>query len=332
MNDWTTFLHTEASKLAYSGDTQLADLVSWGLLIVKGPDTLKFLQGQLSCDVQALQNNASSLGAHCTHQGRAISCFRAFMLGPDAVALSMPSAIMANASAALAKYIVFSKAEIEETNTSFCGIGLAGANAATLIETHLASLPSSIDEVSHSEQGYVIKVAEQRFECWLKPEAAMDFWRKAADQCQRASQNDWQLMNIQAGIPELQAETVDTFIPQMLNLQALGGVSFHKGCYTGQEVVARMEYRGKLKRPMYRIGFDLAKEETLPRPGQALFALDKKQSVGNIVIAASAEGNKGEALAVITSSSVEAGEVFLNEEKSKKLAILNLPYAIKNDI
>jgi len=332
MNDWTTFLHAEASELAYGGDTQLADLTSWGLLTVKGPDALKFLQGQLSCDVQALHDNASSLGAHCTHQGRAISCFRAFMLDADTVALSMPNAIMANASAALAKYIVFSKAEIDDTNTPYCGIGLSGANAAKLIETHLENLPTSIDGVSHSEQAYVIKLAEQRFECWLKPEAAIGFWRKAASKCQRASQNDWQLMNIQAGIPELQAETADTFIPQMLNLQALGGVSFHKGCYTGQEVVARMEYRGKLKKPMYRIGFDLSKDETLPTPGQALFALDKKQSVGNIVIAARAEGNRGEALAVITSSSIEAGGVFLDEEKSKKLAILNLPYAIKSDI
>jgi len=331
MNDWTTFLHAEAPELAYSGDTQLADLMPWGLLTVKGPDTLKFLQGQLSCDVQSL-NNTSSLGAHCTHQGRAISCFRAFMLNSEAVALSMPSAIMASASAALAKYIVFSKAEIDDTNTALFGIGLAGANAANLIETHLESLPSLVDGVSHSNQGYVIKVAEQRFECWLNLEAAIGFWRKAANKCQRASQNDWQLMNIQAGIPELQTETVDTFIPQMLNLQALGGVSFHKGCYTGQEVIARMEYRGKLKKPMYRIGFDLAKGAALPAPGQALFALDKKQSVGNIVIAAGAEGNKGEALAVITSSSVEAGDVFLDEEKSKKLAILNLPYAIKNNI
>lgn len=332
MNDWTTFLHTETPELAYGGDTQLADLTPWGLLTIKGPDTLKFLQGQLSCDVQMLQDNISTLGAHCTHQGRAISCFRAFMLDSDAVALSMPNAIMASASTALAKYIVFSKAEIDDSNSAYCGLGLAGPEAASLIASHLGGTPAAVEEVSPLAQGYVIKLAEQRFECWLKPEAAISFWREVAGNCQRASHNDWQLLNIQAGIPELQAETVETFIPQMLNLQALGGVNFHKGCYTGQEVVARMEYRGKLKRPMYRIGFGLAANEALPQPGQALFAADKNQSVGNIVIAARAEGNKGEALAVLTSSSVEAGDTFLDEEKSKKLAILDLPYAIKNDI
>jgi folate-binding protein YgfZ len=332
MNDWTTFLHTEASELAYSGDTQLADLSPWGLLTVKGPDTVKFLQGQLSCDVQTLQNNIATLVAHCTHQGRAISCFRAFMLNPEAVALSMPRAIMASASAALAKYIVFSKADIDDTNTEFCGIGLAGPKAATLIESLLGHLPAAIDEVSHSPKGYVIQLSEQRFECWLAQDTAVEFWREAAAQSVRASHNDWRLMNIQAGTPELQAETVETFIPQMLNLQALGGVNFHKGCYTGQEVVARMEYRGKLKRPMYRIGFDLSENEALPSPGQALFATDKNQAIGNIVIAATAGENKGEALAVLTSSSIEAGDTFLDEEKSKKLTILNLPYAIKNDI
>ncbi len=330
MNDWTHFLRSEADTLAAStgADTQITPLEHWALLGVQGPDSLKFLQGQLTCDVLALNGERSTLGAHCTHQGRIISSFRAFMTNATDVALSLPADLYESAAQALGKYIVFSKAEIANLSEQFYGIGLKGPQASSLVRAYFGSLPAEQNALVQKDQSVAICLGDDRFECWLPGDQAIEFWRSAAPQCQRGSSEQWTQGHIEAGIPEIHPQTADTFIPQMLNLQFTGGVSFNKGCYTGQEVVARMEFRGKLKRPMYRVSFPLAEGDALPEPGSGLYKLEKDQSIGNIVMAARVSKDRGEALAVLTRSEAEADNAYLNLEKTKKLSLLELPYAI----
>jgi folate-binding protein YgfZ len=250
------------------------------------------------------------------------------MTNSSDVALAMPADLYEGAVQALAKYIVFSKAEITNLSEHYCGIGLQGAEADALIATYFGQTPPNQNALVHKDQSFAINLGHERFECWLPTEDAIKFWRAAAAQCQIGSAEQWTLSNIADGIPEIHPETADTFIPQMLNLQLTGGVSFNKGCYTGQEVVARMEFRGKLKRPMYRISFPLAEGEALPEPGAPLYKLEKDQSIGNIVMAARKDKEQGEALAVLTRSEAEADNAYLDLNKTKKLGILKLPYAI----
>ena len=132
---------------------------------------------------------------------------------------------------------------------------------------------------------------------------------------------------VRAGIGQVMAETRELFIPQMLNLQAVGGVSFKKGCYTGQEIVARMQYLGKLKRRMYRLSLGSTE---LPPPGTPLFAPDHNSAVGEVVVGAYAEEGI-ELLAVLTADAVEAGEIHVGEAQGPKLTVLDLPYTLDRD-
>jgi folate-binding protein YgfZ len=147
----------------------------------------------------------------------------------------------------------------------------------------------------------------------------------AAEAVQTGS-NFWTLMDIRAGVPAVYDETADAFVPQMTNLQLIGGVSFTKGCYTGQEVVARMQYLGTLKRRMYRVHID---SPQCPAPGMPLHSASSEsgQGAGRIVAAAPAPQGGYEALAVIQISSAEAGDLHLVDADGPRLELLELPYA-----
>ncbi|MNR25142.1 tRNA-modifying protein YgfZ [compost metagenome] len=121
--------------------------------------------------------------------------------------------------------------------------------------------------------------------------------------------------------------TRELFIPQMLNLQAIGGVSFKKGCYTGQEIVARMQYLGKLKRRLYRVQLDASK---LPEPGTQLFSPSHNSAIGEVVMAANAE-NHIELLAVLQAEAAEGGDIHVGALDGPALHLLDLPYQLDRD-
>jgi folate-binding protein YgfZ len=139
--------------------------------------------------------------------------------------------------------------------------------------------------------------------------------------------NQWLLGQIRAGIGQVMPSTRELFIPQMLNLQAVGGVSFKKGCYTGQEIVARMQYLGKLKRRLYRVKLDAAE---LPEPGTQLFSPNHGSSIGEVVLAAHA-GQHIELLAVLQAEAAEAGDIHVGALDGPALHLLDLPYQLDRD-
>ena len=139
--------------------------------------------------------------------------------------------------------------------------------------------------------------------------------------------NDWLLGQIRAGIGQVMEQTRELFIPQMINLQAVGGVSFKKGCYTGQEIVARMQYLGKLKRRLYRLSLVA---DQLPEPGIALYSATHNSSIGEVVIAANAANNI-ELLAVLQAEAAESGDVHLGALDGPALHLLDLPYELDRD-
>ena len=162
------------------------------------------------------------------------------------------------------------------------------------------------------------------FECWILSSQLGALWPDLSANLEILGSRSWELLTIREGLGEVTVETQEMFIPQMLNYQITGAVNFTKGCYTGQEVVARMEYRGKLKRPMYRI--KTASGALLP--GDELYNPTGEQSIGNIVNSVPLDDCHSEALAVITSKDVEMGCVVVGKEKAV-VEILSLPYELK---
>ncbi|MDL5595697.1 folate-binding protein YgfZ [Pseudomonas kribbensis] len=295
-----------------------------GVLAVRGADAGKFLQGQLTCNINYLSDDRASLGARCTQKGRMQSSFRIVLEG-DGVLLAMAGELLEPQLADLKKYAVFSKSKLTDESASWVRFGLEHGDAA--LSNLGLELPADTDSVVRHEGLIAIRVSPDRAELWTPADQADAIKGKLSAQLTEAELNQWLLGQIRAGIGQVMPSTRELFIPQMLNLQAVGGVSFKKGCYTGQEIVARMQYLGKLKRRLYRVQLDASE---LPEPGTPLFAPSHGSSIGEVVLAARAEKNI-ELLAVLQAEAADAGDLHLGTAEGPALHLLDLPYELDRD-
>ncbi|MCF4997602.1 folate-binding protein [Pseudomonas syringae] len=295
-----------------------------GVLAVRGVDAGKFLQGQLTCNLNYLSDTKASLGARCTQKGRMQSSFRILLEG-DGVLLAMASELLEPQLADLKKYAVFSKSKLTDESAAWVRFGLEHADA-ELASLGLA-LPAETDSVARGEGLIAIRVSPDRAELWVAVDQADAVKGQLSAQLPEAELNQWLLGQIRAGIGQVMPSTRELFIPQMLNLQAVGGVSFKKGCYTGQEIVARMQYLGKLKRRLYRVQLDASE---LPEPGTPLFAPSHNSAIGEVVLAARAE-QQIELLAVLQAEAAEAGDLHVGTPEGPALHVLDLPYELDRD-
>ncbi len=320
MNAFYTFLQTAQPDMASeSADparpSGLCALPAYSFARIDGPDTLKFLQGQATCDTANITPTRSVAGACCNLKGRMYTSFLAAMPAADALLLRMSSDLVATTVTTLGKYIVFSKAEI--CAADHVVIGLFGAGAADAVSEFFGAAPAAAGDSVVRGDNLAIHRDDNRFECWLSPESAVSFWHSAGAILPVATAADWELHNIRAGVTDICGATAEEFLPQMLNMQITGGVSFSKGCYTGQEVVARMQYRGKVKKRMYRA---LA-EGSVPAIGETVTDSDGHKA-GHIVACAPVAEHRAEVLAVIVNDKSASARC----EAGATLSLLELPY------
>ena len=295
-----------------------------GILAVRGPDASKFLQGQITCNLNYLSDSQCSLGARCTPKGRMQSSFRILSVN-NGYLLAMASELLAAQLSDLQKYAVFSKSKLTDESAEWLRLGLSGSDEA--LRGLGLELPESADSVVRHNELLALRLADGRAELWVPAGQAEAVSAQLATLMPEAPLNDWLLAQVRAGIGQVMGSTRELFIPQMINLQALGGVSFKKGCYTGQEIVARMQYLGKLKRRLYRL---TAPDASLPEPGTALFSPTHSSSVGEVVLAAhSATGI--ELLAVLQADAALDGRVHLGSADGNTLSLLDLPYTLDSD-
>jgi folate-binding protein YgfZ len=295
-----------------------------GVLAVRGADAGKFLQGQLTCNLNYLSDTQASLGARCTQKGRMQSSFRILLEG-DGVLMAMATELLEPQLADLKKYAVFSKSKLTDESTAWVRFGVDHGDAA-LISLGL-ELPADTDSVVRNDGLIAIRVSPDRAELWVAADQAALIKGKLSALLAESDLNQWLLGQIRAGIGQVMPSTRELFIPQMLNLQAVGGVSFKKGCYTGQEIVARMQYLGKLKRRLYRLTLDASE---LPEPGTPLFSPTHGSSIGEVVLAARAEQNI-ELLAVLQAEAAQGGDIHLGALEGPALHLLDLPYQLDRD-
>lgn len=310
-------------------ELHLIDLSPLGAVSVAGPDSQKFLQGQLTCDLVTLPDNHSTLGSHCNPKGRMISAFSALKLSQGEFIFRLPRDLTNIAREALAKYAVFFKTELTDIGGTNTGekhrwLGLQGKNAAERAAQILGLNSLTAGELRpfdlNGERAIAQALNEQQVAILVPNEQAQNLWRQLDAEADAASYDRWQQLQIAAGIPQLHAATSEMFIPQMANLHLLGGVSFKKGCYTGQEIVARMQFRGSAKKRMYHARCNSGE---IPAPGLEIYG-EGEQSIGNLVEAC--RGEKGiELLAVLTIAKVAADEE-LKLADGRKLELLELPY------
>ncbi len=297
-----------------------------GILAVRGPDASKFLQGQLTCNLNYLNPRHSSLGARCTPKGRMQSSFR-ILCQSDGYLLTMARELLEPQLTDLARFAVFSKSKLYDESAAWVRFGLRGGDGA-LVSLGL-DLSQTADEVATGHNLIAIRLPDGRAELWAPATEAETIRQRLAAQLTEASLEHWKLDQIRAGIGQVFGETRELFIPQMINLQALGGVSFKKGCYTGQEIVARMQYLGKLKRRLHHLALQNT-QTSVPTAGQELFSPVHNSSVGEVVMAACADGSL-ELLAVLQEDAAADGRIFLGSVDGEPLTLLDLPYTLDAD-
>ncbi|MCE9863405.1 tRNA-modifying protein YgfZ, partial [Aeromonas caviae] len=213
----------------------LFSLTNLAITRLGGPDRAKYLQGQVTCDVNALQPGQSTLGGHCDPKGKLWSDFRLLCLEDSLLMLTKPS-VLARQLPELKKFAIFAKVEIGEFQGSLAG--LAGQGTDDWMAQHFALTGTGL-----VEGGIAVRVEADR---WLLASTS-----PLALNLPVGDEGLWWGLEIKAGLPHLEAVHQGEYIPQMLNLQALDGISFNKGCYMGQETVARAKYRGANNRALF---------------------------------------------------------------------------------
>lgn len=339
--DWQSFL---ASRGARFGDCdgvpcvadfespaegegpELVDLSPLGLLRVEGPDAGRFMQGYATADVSRLAPDRAAASALCTREGRTLATFR--MWGPpEALTMRMHRALIVPVRDLLERYIVFSKAELSETEDAVVGLGLLGDGADVAVREICGAVPDD-DEVivTGGDHGEITAIrcrgVPDRFEIWIPVEDAPAVWTRLEAHARPAPYNRWLAQRIRAGYVELSPRTAGEYVPQMLNLQAIGSIAFDKGCYLGQEVVARMQYLGKVKKRLYR--FSLDGDRRCPDLGADVTQGGPEGDVVGEVVAAAGDAGRCELLAVVRVD--RAGQDLFVDERA--LVAEDLPYEI----
>lgn len=297
-------------------DITFCQLTQYSLLSVSSADNLKFLQGQFTCDVREVSGQQWRYGALCTSKGRMIGNF--LLAAPTAGQhiLRLPTSTFDAVSATLKKFAPFYKGTLTAMTADYALVGLAGKSCAEFISNIFAAAPPESNGSVVTDDAVIIRLEAERYECWIKQPAFPAYRKKLLAIATEQPASVWDLLNIRSGLGEVRGTTIEEWTPHMLNLQAIGAINFKKGCYTGQEIVARTEYRGQQKRAMYRV------QGSGSPPDAGITILDGEQNAGEMVIASASGNGQWEALAVISEQHLDKP---LHCQDST-LQLLDLPY------
>ncbi|MEO8442765.1 MAG: folate-binding protein YgfZ [Betaproteobacteria bacterium] len=300
----------------------IAALAHFGLLKFTGADVQTFLQGQVSCDVGGLQRWQAIYGSYNTPKGRMLATF---LLWRDdtGYAMQLPRSLCEPIRRRLSMYVLRSKVSIHDAGDGYELLGAVGSAAKTHIARLFPDAPAQTLTMTSGLGASLLRLDDERFLIVVQRGHALREELTAG--LAAVSPEIWDWTNIRAGIPYITPATQDQFVPQMANLDLINGVSFSKGCYPGQEIVARMHYLGKLKQRMYLA----STEGEVPQPGDKLYSPGTgEQSTGMVVNSAAGPDGRHAMLAVMHIDSFNAGEVHLRSPAGARLVFTDLPYAV----
>lgn len=313
----------ESDLVAGRNDLVLADLSHYGLLGFGGEDARDFLQNQISNDLRGQTPEQGVFAAYCTPKGRMLANFIVIERRGERLLL-LPRALVAPLQKRLSMYILRSKVTHRDASGSWVGMGLSGPGAGEVLRAVLGLVPQPELGVAHGDDAFAIALGEGRFDVFVAPERASAVWRALAAKARPVASVVWDGLLVRAGIPVVLPETQDHFVPQMANMDVLHGISFAKGCYPGQEVVARAHWIGKVKRRLF-----LAHVDATPALAQEVFsAAVADQAAGQVANLAPAPGGGFDLLVVLREEAYAANDVSLGERNGPRLSFMELPYAV----
>ena len=301
----------------------IADLSHFGVLEFAGADATEFLQNQLSCDLKSLAGT-STYGSYCTPKGRMLASFVAWKNG-EAWRMILRRDVLPAIHKRLRMFVLRSKVSVADLSEPVALLGAAGPQAAEVLRGAFGVQPTVPQGVVPlADGGAILSLPGDRWLVGIPAEAAAAAWPLLAQGLRPVGASAWDWTDICNGIAFVGLPTQEQFVPQMANMELIGGVSFKKGCYPGQEIVARTQHLGKVKRRLY-----LANVAAEAFPGEELFGEDVEgQSNGMVASAAPSPMGGTDVLAVVQRASAEASRVHLRSLDGPLLAFRPLPYAI----
>jgi folate-binding protein YgfZ len=299
--------------IAFDGIVRLSD---WTTLRTHGADAATFLQGQLTQDVTGLLRGQARLSGYCSPKGRLLASFIIWRIGDEEFGLLCSADLAAAVRKRLSMFVLRARCRIDDATGQWSVFGLAGPAAAQWAG-------AAIPPWRVREQGlqWLIGLdAADRVPRWLLVQPA-DMPPPALPALEGLA---WQWLEVMSGVPRITAATAEHFVPQMINFEVVGGVHFQKGCYPGQEVVARSQYRGTIKRRMH-----LFATTGSAHPGQEVFhSGDAAQPAGLVVNAAALPGAGTRVLVEVKLAAFEGGSLHLGSVEGPLLQRLPLPYPV----
>jgi folate-binding protein YgfZ len=298
----------------------MSPLPHLGVIRVEGDDAATFLQGQLTQDFVSLGPGEARLAAFCSAKGRMQASFVGVQRGPTEILLVCSADILPATLKRLSMFVLRAKARLTDASALFDLCGLCG-------DTAMAVLPQTGAPWSKTDVGgaHVVRL-------YPADGAPRALWIAPTGEPRPAGPallpQLWLWSEVRSGVAMVTAPVVDAFVPQMLNYESIGGVNFKKGCYPGQEVVARSQFRGTLKRRAF-----VAHCEAGLAAGQELFhASDAEQPCGTVAQAAPAPGGGWDAIVSMQVAAAQGGVLFAGRPDGPQLTLLPLPYLLMTDV
>ncbi|QYF93135.1 folate-binding protein [Massilia sp. PAMC28688] len=349
MTNWKEFLSSQAARHSATEPAHVLDfgrtlapaelaegfvavIDDQGLIAVTGDDAASFLHSQLTNDVKQLGEQEARLAGYCTPKGRLQATFLMWN-SAGTIYLQLPRAIQAPLQKRLSMFVMRAKAALSDATGNSATqvvLGFGGVRAAAVLEQQFGALPAApFAKIDHAS-GTLIRLPDAfgapRFQWITSEQAAMAAWPALSTALTPAGNDAWQLSSIHAGVPQVTLKTQEQFVPQMINFELLGGVNFKKGCYPGQEIVARSQYLGKLKRRTAIASIDAASAQA----GDEVFDVsDPGQPCGMVVNAApNGSGSGSDVLVEMKLAALDQGDIRLGSADGAPLRFQPMPYPL----
>jgi len=302
-------------------------LSDWGVIRARGEDAATFLHGQLTQDTQSLPVGAARLAGYCSPKGRLLATFVLWRAAPDEILLACSADLLAPTLKRLSMFVLRAKCKLTDATGELALWGIAAP---------VSGIPGAVPGIEVPALPFEMRAGAGGTAIRLNDAAgcARVLWATPADAAAPAlpacPKPVWDWLEVQSAVPRIVARTAEAFVPQMVNLELVGGVHFQKGCYPGQEIVARSQYRGTVKRRLY-----LVEGEAAAEPGVEVWAADDASQPAGVVVLAASIGQGGvarhAALVEAKRALAETGELRLGAADGPPLRRRPLPYELPSE-
>ncbi len=325
---------------ALEKELNIIPLIQLAFIKVSGTEALSFLNGQLTCDLSELSTKHCTFGAHCSAKGKIQNFYRICHYPNDSSAylLILQKDSLDNSLKLLKKYSLFSEVNIEDVSEHLAAICLHGKKLAAFLKETFSEYDSQdINHVSsipmESGTGSMLQLRGKipRVLLVAPVKALIELWKSKLTHFFKLNSHTWELLEIRAGIPIIYPEIANCFFPHYLNLPTIDAVSFNKGCYIGQEVITRMQFRGKSNKHMHRAFIEVKNQSASSKNfvGQNIVSIQEQKSitVGTVIVCSPTINGQYELLAVIHNQYQNFMNLFVNSADKPKLHHLDLSYS-----